>query len=74
MFERLPAQYVYTATPYANVFIDYKDEDDHFRHFINVLDRPPNYMGIRFLTDENNQNPHVKRFTLGMMTRNFSKY
>jgi Z1 domain len=45
---RLPrGQYVgYTATPFANVFVDPSDAGDIFpRSFILSLDRPPGYMG-----------------------------
>lgn len=36
----------YTATPYANIFIDPKKEDDLFpRHFIVSLPTPENYVG-----------------------------
>jgi len=36
----------FTATPFANVMIDHKDEDDLFpSSFIQVLDTPTNYMG-----------------------------
>ena len=42
------AQYVgYTATPYANVFIDPSDTEDVFpKDFLLSLDRPSNYMGV----------------------------
>jgi Z1 domain len=42
------AQYIgYTATPYANVFVDPTDAQDIFpRDFIVSLKRPPGYMGI----------------------------
>lgn len=41
------AQYVaYTATPFANVFVDADDAEDLFpRDFIFSLEAPPNYMG-----------------------------
>jgi hypothetical protein len=41
------AQYIgYTATPFANVFVDPTDNEDLFpRDFIVALDRPPGYMG-----------------------------
>jgi hypothetical protein len=43
------SQYVgYTATPFANVFVDPGDAVDIFpRDFIISLDRPPGYMGAR---------------------------
>lgn len=42
------AQYVgYTATPFANVFIDPEDAEDLFpKDFIVSLPRPDNYMGV----------------------------
>lgn len=42
------AQYVgYTATPFANVFIDPNDEEDLFpKDFIVSLERPAHYMGV----------------------------
>jgi hypothetical protein len=42
------AQYIgYTATPFANVFIDPDDESDLFpSNFILSLERPPGYMGV----------------------------
>lgn len=48
LLELLPrAQYVgYTATPFANVFIDPDDAEDIFpKDFIIALTRPPGYMG-----------------------------
>lgn len=48
LLQLLPrAQYVgYTATPFANVFIDPRDAEDIFpRDFIIALSRPPGYMG-----------------------------
>lgn len=49
LLELLPrAQYVgYTATPYANVFIDPGDTKDIFpKDFLLSLERPLNYMGV----------------------------
>jgi hypothetical protein len=49
LLQQLPrAQYVgYTATPFANVFIDPNNEEDLFpRDFIISLPRPGNYMGV----------------------------
>ncbi|ADT97565.1 Z1 domain-containing protein [Mycolicibacterium gilvum] len=38
---------MYTATPFANFFVDPDDNEDVFpRNFIISLDRPPNYMGV----------------------------
>jgi hypothetical protein len=49
MLDLLPrAQYIgYTATPFANVFIDPDDDSDLFpSHFILSLQRAPGYMGV----------------------------
>ncbi|MGO3152810.1 MAG: Z1 domain-containing protein [Galactobacter sp.] len=54
MLESLPrAQYVaYTATPFANVFVDMEDEHDIFpKDFILSLDPSPDYMGAQALHD-----------------------
>lgn len=54
LLELLPrSQYVgYTATPFANVFVDPSDAVDIFpRDFILSLDRPPGYMGAREFHD-----------------------
>lgn len=42
------AQYIgYTATPFANVFVDPSDVEDIFpRDYLVSLDRPPGYMGV----------------------------
>jgi hypothetical protein len=51
---RLPrAQLVmYTATPFANFFVDPDDAGDIFpKNFIIALDRPPNYMGVEDFHD-----------------------
>ncbi|MEV6307608.1 Z1 domain-containing protein [Streptomyces sp. NPDC051840] len=47
------AQYVgYTATPFANVFVDPGDEEDIFpRDFLISLPRPTGYMGVRDFHD-----------------------
>ncbi|MFD3502812.1 Z1 domain-containing protein [Streptomyces sp. NPDC058678] len=47
------AQYVgYTATPFANVFIDPGDEEDLFpRDFLISLPRPADYMGVQDFHD-----------------------
>jgi hypothetical protein len=47
------AQYVgYTATPFANVFIDPSDVEDIFpKDFLLSLERPPGYMGVRDFHD-----------------------
>jgi hypothetical protein len=49
LLKELPrAQYVgYTATPFANVFVDPNNDEDLFpRDFIISLPRPVNYMGV----------------------------
>jgi hypothetical protein len=54
ILELLPrAQYVgYTATPFANVFINpYDPEDLYPKHFIVSLERPLGYMGAREFVD-----------------------
>ena len=53
------AQYVaYTATPFANVFVDPTDAQDIFpRDFMFSLDRPPGYMGARDFHDIDNRVP-----------------
>ncbi|TYQ14265.1 UNVERIFIED_ORG: Z1 domain-containing protein [Gordonia westfalica J30] len=47
------AQYVgYTATPFANVFVDPNDERDIFpSDFVLSLDPPPDYMGVKEFHD-----------------------
>ncbi|MCB1295501.1 MAG: Z1 domain-containing protein [Gordonia sp.] len=47
------AQYVgYTATPYANVFIDLNDESELYpSDFVIALDPPPDYMGVQQFHD-----------------------
>ncbi|MEU8847798.1 Z1 domain-containing protein [Streptomyces sp. NPDC048564] len=47
------AQYVgYTATPFANVFVDPGDEEDIFpRDFLISLPRPTDYMGVQDFHD-----------------------
>lgn len=47
------AQYVgYTATPFANVFVDPSDAEDIFpKDFLISLDRPPGYMGVNDFHD-----------------------
>ncbi|MCZ9338412.1 endonuclease, partial [Streptomyces sp. TRM76130] len=49
------AQYVgYTATPFANVFVDPGDEEDIFpRDFLISLPRPADYMGVQDFHDLN---------------------
>lgn len=65
------AQYVgYTATPFANVFIDPEDAEDLFPgDFIVSLPKPLDYMGVSDFTDEkfspedrrSNQWAHVRK-------------
>lgn len=57
------AQYVaYTATPFANVFVDPADAQDVFpRDFMFSLDRPPGYMGAREFHDLDNPIPIEER-------------
>jgi hypothetical protein len=43
---------MYTATPFANFFVDPDDAEDIFpKNFIVTLDRPPNYMGVEDFHD-----------------------
>ncbi|GAA1749109.1 Z1 domain-containing protein [Streptomonospora arabica] len=53
------AQYVgYTATPFANVFIDPHDAADLFpKDFILALERPPGYMGAADFHDLDDSRP-----------------
>lgn len=60
------AQYIgYTATPFANVFIDPGDAQDLFpKDFIVSLDPPPGYMGVAAfhdLDDESEIEPTLSR-------------
>lgn len=57
------AQYVgYTATPYANVFIDPSDAADIFpKDFIVSLQTPEGYMGARDFHDLDSEVPEVER-------------
>lgn len=58
----------YTATPFANIFIDPDREDEVFkqdlfpRHFIIGLDAPTNYFGAHKVFVEN-RDQHVRRIT-----------
>ncbi len=64
LLELLPrAQYVgYTATPFANVFIDPSDSVDIFpRDFIISLDRPQGYMGVQEFHDLDSDVPENER-------------
>lgn len=66
------AQYIgYTATPFANVFVDPNDAEDIFpRDFIISLPRPDGYMGVRDFHDLEessggaigNRQAHVRQF------------
>lgn len=65
--ERMPrAQYIgYTATPFANVFVDYKDDADIFpKDFLIALDEPEGYMGTSTFFDGAGANSDVKRYEL----------
>ncbi|GAB4061399.1 Z1 domain-containing protein [Catellatospora paridis] len=56
LLHRMPrAQYIgYTATPFANVFVDPADAGDIFpKDFLIALDRPVEYMGARDFHDLN---------------------
>ena len=70
LLKQLPrAQYVgYTATPFANVFVDPNLEEDLFpRDFIISLPRPDNYMGVADFhdlewNDEDEPGPNERAF------------
>lgn len=53
------AQYIgYTATPFANVFVDPRDKEDIFpRDFIISLPRPTGYMGVSDFFDMTDPDP-----------------
>ncbi len=55
LFKR--ASYVgFTATPFANVLIDHRENDDLFpKDFIQILDTPSNYMGAANIFPENSK-------------------
>jgi len=57
------AQYVgYTATPFANVFVDPTDSEDLFpKDFILSLPRPLGYMGVRAFYDFDDVGPEDPR-------------
>ncbi|MGW9513555.1 Z1 domain-containing protein, partial [Embleya sp. NPDC055610] len=57
------AQYVgYTATPFANVFIDPADAEDIFpKDFVISLDRPDGYMGVADFHDIDSTVPSAER-------------
>lgn len=60
IMQRLPrAQYLgYTATPFANVFVNPQDPSDLYpRHFIVSLERPVGYMGARDFIDFESAKP-----------------
>ncbi len=63
----------YTATPFANIFIDPDREDEVFkqdlfpRHFIIGLDAPTNYFGAHKVFVEN-RDQHVRRITDNLET------
>jgi hypothetical protein len=64
LLQLLPrAQYLaYTATPFANVFVDPADAEDIFpRDFMFSLDRPPGYMGASDFHDLDNPVPIEER-------------
>jgi hypothetical protein len=64
LLKMLPrAQYVgYTATPFANVFVDPADSEDIFpKDFIISLPRPEGYMGVRDFHDLDSPVPPEER-------------
>ena len=62
------AQYVgYTATPFANVFIDPNDVEDIFpKDFLIALTRPPGYMGARDFHDLDPETDNDGRVVRGL--------
>lgn len=85
LLTRLPrSQYVgYTATPFANVFVDPDDSEDIFpKDFIVALERPGPYMGARDFhdldtdiprSDRTIQNSNEKRFVRDLHPLKFQK-
>jgi hypothetical protein len=64
LLKMLPrAQYIgYTATPFANVFIDPSDAEDIFpKDFLISLHRPPGYMGASDFHDLDSEIPPAER-------------
>lgn len=64
LLQKLPrAQYIgYTATPFANVFVDPDDAEDIFpKDFIVALERPPGYMGAADFHDLDTDIPASSR-------------
>ena len=65
LLELMPrAQYVgYTATPFANVFVDPNDAQDIFpKDFLVSLKRPPGYMGVADFHDMEKLDPDERTF------------
>jgi hypothetical protein len=65
------AQYVgYTATPFANVFIDPEDAEDLFpSDFIVALPKPNGYMGVREFYDDTDPTPRDYSFNQNAFVR-----
>lgn len=61
-----PAQYVgYTATPFANVFIDPSDAEDLYpKSYALVLDEPPAYRGAKWFHDRMNFRGSLEEATI----------
>ena len=65
LLELMPrAQYVgYTATPFANVFVDPSDVQDVFpKDFLISLKRPPGYMGVADFHDMEKLDPEERTY------------
>ncbi|MEQ9435656.1 Z1 domain-containing protein [Hyphomonas sp.] len=65
LLELMPrAQYVgYTATPFANVFVDPRDAQNIFpKDFLVSLKRPPGYMGVADFHDMEKLDPEDRTF------------
>jgi len=67
ILERMPrAQYIgYTATPFANVFVDYEDDYDLFpKDFLIALDEPKGYMGTSTFFSSTGRAPDKEKYKL----------
>lgn len=65
LLKKMPrAQYVgYTATPFANVFVDPSDAEDIFpKDFLISLKRPPGYMGVSDFHDLDKLEPSERTY------------
>ena len=60
------AQYIgYTATPFANVFVDPSDPEDLYpRHYVLMLNKPPAYRGAKWFHDRSQFSDHPELATI----------